>query len=87
MLLALIYLAYIATHLAYAIWGRLLLRNRTTHLMPFTLLIPLVALGADLLIYGDRFSPAQLYSLLLILLGLALAVLGNRLIDFRLVRH
>ncbi|WP_395755305.1 EamA family transporter [Edwardsiella ictaluri] len=86
-LLALIYLAYIATHLAYAIWGRLLLRNRTTHLMPFTLLIPLVALGADLLIYGDRFSPAQLYSLLLILLGLALAVLGNRLIDFRLVRH
>lgn len=86
-LLALIYLAYIATHLAYAIWGRLLRRQRATHLMPFTLLIPLVALGVDLLTYGARLSPVQLYSLLLILLGLALALLGNRLVDFRLVRH
>ena len=86
-LLALLYLAYIATHLAYAIWGRLLRRNHTGYLMPFTLLIPLIALAADEIVFATPLSAVQLYSLLLILLGLALALLGNRLMDFRLVRH
>ena len=86
-LLALLYLAYIATHLAYAIWGRLLRRNHTGYLMPFTLLIPLIALAADEIVFATPLSTVQLYSLLLILLGLALALLGNRLMDFRLVRH
>ncbi|STD42253.1 Uncharacterised protein [Edwardsiella tarda] len=55
--------------------------------MPFTLLIPLIALAADEIVFATPLSAVQLYSLLLILLGLALALLGNRLMDFRLVRH
>lgn len=69
------YSAIFATLLVYTIWGRLLNSYSTVIVAPFFLLVPIFGLGLSALLLGERLSTPQAGGAILILLGLALAVL------------
>ncbi len=52
--LALIYLAFIATIVGYAIWGKRLSRYETWHVAPLLLLVPVIGILSTALVLGER---------------------------------
>jgi O-acetylserine/cysteine efflux transporter len=75
---AALYLGLVATILAYAMWGHLLRRHPAATVAPWALLVPFVAAGSSSLVLGERFGPARLAGMALVLLGLAVIVTGGR---------
>lgn len=69
-LLAVLYLAWFATLLAYTLWTRLLQRHPAGRVVPFSLLVPVVGLAAAAVCFGERPSPAQWIGTSAVLLGL-----------------
>ncbi|WP_431272926.1 EamA family transporter [Variovorax ureilyticus] len=69
-LLAVLYLAWLATLLAYTLWTRLLQRHPAGRVVPFSLLVPVVGPAAAALCFGERPSPAQWIGTAAVLLGL-----------------
>jgi O-acetylserine/cysteine efflux transporter len=70
-LVAVLYLGFIATTLAYAMWGALLRRYPATTVGPFALLVPLVGAALSAAVFGERFGPLRLAGMALVLGGLA----------------
>ena len=71
---ATLYLGLVATVAAYAVWGVLLRRHPAATAAPFALLVPFVAAVGSRLAFGERFGPARLAGMVLVLLGLAVIV-------------
>lgn len=78
-LLALVYLAFVATLLGYGLWSRLLQRYPTGMVAPFSLLVPVVGLSSAALLLDERLTSIQWMGALLVMLGLGLNVFGARL--------
>ncbi|WP_432454274.1 EamA family transporter [Agarivorans sp. QJM3NY_29] len=74
---ALIYLAFIATIIGYAIWGRLLSQYETWRIAPLSLLVPVVGILSAALLLGETLSAGQLLGALIIILGLLLNIFGG----------
>lgn len=81
-LLAVAYLAFVATLFGYGLWSRLLARHAANKVAPFSLLVPVVGLIASSLLLGERLSAGQAVGSLLLLGGLVINVLGERLRDY-----
>lgn len=79
-LLAIAYLAFIATLLGYGLWSRLLARYPASQVAPFTLLVPLVGLSSAWLLLGEKLSALQWYGGAIVMLGLLINVFGHRLL-------
>ncbi len=77
--LALFYLAYIATFVGYGIWGYLLSRYETWRVTPLSLLVPVVGMFSGALLLGERLSPQQMLGALVIIIGLLVNVFGGSL--------
>lgn len=77
-LLAPVYLGLVASVFAYAAWGTLLRRYSTGAIAPFALIAPCVGAVASAVVFGDRFSEAQLVGLGLLLLGVAVAAIPSK---------
>jgi O-acetylserine/cysteine efflux transporter len=58
-LLSVLYLAWLATLLAYTLWTRLLQRHPVGRVAPFSLLVPVVGLWAAAAAFGEQPSPLQ----------------------------
>ncbi|WJV62472.1 EamA family transporter [Pectobacteriaceae bacterium CE70] len=84
--LALIYLAFIATIIGYSIWGNLLARYETWRVAPLSLLVPVVGLLSAGVLLGETLSLLQITGTLLIMLGLLVNVFGARLLSLTLAR-
>lgn len=69
-----LYLGLVATMIGYALWGRLLQTYPAAVLAPFPLLVPVIGAAASFLLLGERFAPAQLAGMALVLLGLMILV-------------
>ncbi|GAB2952432.1 EamA family transporter [Hafnia psychrotolerans] len=82
-ILALIYLAFVATILSYAIWGTLLVRYETWRIAPLSLLVPVVGILSAALILGEELSSQQLIGALIIIAGLLVNVFGGLLTSNR----
>jgi len=78
-ILALVYLALIATILGYGLWSRLLSRYPAGKVAPFSLLVPVVGLSSSALLLDERLSAIQCWGGLLVMLGLLINVFGPRL--------
>ncbi len=78
-ILALIYLAAIATMLGYGLWSRLLSRYPAGKVAPFSLLVPVVGLTSSAWLLDERLSAIQCWGGLLVMLGLLINVFGPRL--------
>lgn len=77
--LAVAYLGWIATILAYALWTRLLQRHPANRVAPFSLGVPLVGLAAGMLTLGERITGWQWAGIALVVLALASVLFGERL--------
>ncbi|QKJ85011.1 O-acetylserine/cysteine efflux transporter [Paramixta manurensis] len=85
--LALIYLAFIATIIGYAIWGSLLSRYETWRVAPLTLLVPVVGMLSAALFLDETLSAQEITGVGVIIVGLLLNVFGGLLSQVRVVRE
>ncbi|MFS2221498.1 EamA family transporter [Pantoea sp. B65] len=86
-ILALIYLAFIATIIGYAIWGNLLKRYETWRVAPLALLVPVVGMLSAALLLDETLSAMQLTGAAIIIAGLLLNVFGGFLTSALMVRQ
>jgi O-acetylserine/cysteine efflux transporter len=70
-----LYTAIFASLVGYGIWNRLLASYPSSAVVPFTLLVPVVGMSAAWLALGEVPTPAELAGGLLLLGGVATAVL------------
>ena len=75
-IIAPVYLGLLASVLAYAVWGGLLQRYSTGAVAPFALLAPAVGAIASSFVYDERFGAFRLAGMVLMLIGLAIAVVS-----------
>jgi O-acetylserine/cysteine efflux transporter len=75
--LAIVYLAFIATMLGYTLWGKLLARYPASQVAPFSLLVPIVGLASAALLLDEGLSPMQLFGAVLVMAGLVVNVFGG----------
>ncbi|WP_141755367.1 EamA family transporter [Burkholderia plantarii] len=76
---AIVYLAFVATLVGYALWGRLLSRYPAAQVAPFSLVVPVVGIASSALLLGERMSGAEYLGALLVMGGLVVNVFGGRL--------
>lgn len=77
-ILAVVYLALVATLYGYVAWGRLLRRYPVAQVAPLTLLVPLVGLLCARTFLHEQLNHWQLGGILLVLLGLLLNIFWPR---------
>ncbi|MGC0837182.1 EamA family transporter [Pantoea agglomerans] len=75
--LALFYLAFVATIVGYAIWGNLLSRYETWRVAPLSLLVPVVGIITAALVLDEHLSGQQMLGAVVIILGLLINVFGG----------
>lgn len=76
--LSVLYVAFISTVLGFSVWGALLARHPAAAVTPFALLIPVVGIAVAAVLLGERVTGGEALAALVIMAGLALAVLGPR---------
>ena len=76
-LLALFYLAFVATIVGYAIWGNLLSRYETWRVAPLSLLVPVVGIITAALVLDEHLSGQQMLGASVIIAGLLINVFGG----------
>ncbi|MEI8595796.1 EamA family transporter [Photobacterium sp. Hal280] len=79
--LALLYVSYISTLLAFALWGYLLKSYPAATVTPFALLIPVVGMFTSTLVLNERMTETELAGAGLIFAGLTCCILGGRRIQ------
>lgn len=77
--LALAYVSYISTLIAFALWGWLLRNYQAAQVTPFALLIPIIGVIGSTLILGESLTTLELIGASFILLGLIVCVIGKPL--------
>lgn len=77
--LALIYVSFISTLFAFAIWGKLLKAYSASTITPFALLIPVVGIIASSLILEETLSQSEIIGTILIMSGLVFCIIGPQL--------
>ncbi|MBF9041794.1 EamA family transporter [Rhodobacterales bacterium HKCCE4037] len=75
---AVLYVAIASTIIGYSIWGALLSRHPAAQVTPFALGIPVVGIVTAAIVLGERITPVEAIMGLVILSGIALAVLAPR---------
>ena len=76
-ILSVLFLAWLATLLAYSLWTRLLKRHPAGRVTPFSLLVPVVGLTAAWVFFGEMPLPQQWLGTGLVLVGLVVNQLGG----------
>jgi len=76
-MLSALYTAVFASLVGYGIWNRLLASHPSSAVVPFTLLVPVVGMSAAWLVLAEVPSPTEMAGGLLLLGGVATAVLGS----------
>jgi O-acetylserine/cysteine efflux transporter len=77
--LAVAYLGWMATVLAYGMWTALLKRHPANRVAPFSLGVPVVGLAAGMLLLGESITAWQWAGIALVVAALACVMLGARL--------
>lgn len=75
---SLLFLAWLATLLAYSLWTRLLKRHPANRVTPFSLLVPVVGLWAAWFFVGEHPAPLQWLGTAAVVLGLVINQIGPR---------
>lgn len=76
--LSLLFMAYAATCFGFAVWNRMLHRYPAGQVAPFALLVPVAGLASTALFLGEPLDLLEGLAAILVLAGLAVAVLGGR---------
>jgi O-acetylserine/cysteine efflux transporter len=73
-----VFLAYVATMIGFGLWSFLLSRHPAAQVTPFSLLVPVVGIGAATLVYHEPLSAGMLLGIGVVMTGLAIAIFGRR---------
>jgi O-acetylserine/cysteine efflux transporter len=76
--LAIAYLGWAATTLAYGLWTWLLKRHAANRVAPFGLAVPVVGLAAGMLVLGEHVSAWQWGGIVLVVAALVCVLVGDR---------
>ncbi|NQS87563.1 EamA family transporter [Pantoea allii] len=76
-ILALVYLAFVATIMGYGIWSTLLSRYETWRVAPLSLLVPVVGIVSAALLLGETLSLQQVVGAAVIIVGLLVNMFGG----------
>ena len=76
--LAVAYLGWMATILAYALWTGLLKRHAVNRVAPFSLGVPLIGVATGMLVQGDVITAWQWAGIALVVAALACVLFGER---------
>lgn len=79
--LAIGYLAFVATIVGYSLWGKLLARYPAASVAPFSLLVPVIGLVSAAVFLGEDLSAAQIAGAALVMAGLVVNVFGKWLVQ------
>ncbi|WP_353148365.1 EamA family transporter [Pollutimonas bauzanensis] len=74
--LAVFYLAMVATIVGYVLWGRLLSRHPASKVAPLSLLVPVIGLLSSAWFLDERLAAIQWLGGVIVMLGLAINVFG-----------
>lgn len=77
-ILSLLYIAFISTWMGYGVWNWLVERHPVGLLVPFTLLIPIIAMIISVFLLNESFQTWKLFAGVLVMLGLGINLLGSR---------
>ncbi|ORM72457.1 O-acetylserine/cysteine exporter [Pantoea wallisii] len=77
--LSIIYLSFVATHLGFGLWSRLLAVYPAGKVAPLSLLVPVVGLSASVCLLDEHLSTSQWCGCALVMAGLVVNVFGSRL--------
>jgi len=69
---ALLYVGGVSTLIGYVLWAALLKRNAMSHVVPFTLLVPVIAVVASVIFLGEHVTAAELGGAALVMAGVFL---------------
>jgi len=72
---ALIYLGWFATILAYALWTRLLMRHPANRVAPFSLMVPVAGMSTGVIVLDETISTWQWLGIVCIVLALGIVLL------------
>ena len=78
--LSIAFIVYAATLFGFGVWSMLLGRYPAATVAPFSLLVPVIGMAAAMVLVGERFTPLEAGGAVLIMCGLAVAVLAPRLL-------
>ncbi|MBP6346122.1 EamA family transporter [Neisseriaceae bacterium CLB008] len=78
-ILALMYLAFVATMIGYGLWGYLLSRYPTNKVAPLSLLVPVVGLITAVWAFDERLSLLQIVGALIVMVAMLINTFGSRL--------
>jgi O-acetylserine/cysteine efflux transporter len=76
--LALLFMAYLATQVAFTLFSKMMLKFPASRVMPFATLVPVYGLSSNALFLGERLSDFQLVGSGLVFAGLVMTVLLGR---------
>jgi O-acetylserine/cysteine efflux transporter len=76
--LAVFYLAVVATLVGYVLWGRLLSSYPASKIAPLSLLVPIIGLLSSAWFLDERLAPVQWLGGAIVMLGLTINVFGLR---------
>ena len=85
--IAIFFVAYISTVIAFAIWGKLLRGFPAATITPFALLIPVVGVITAALFLGERLTTMESVGSTMIMTGLITTIFGSKWIKRPLIRH
>ncbi|WP_442957727.1 EamA family transporter [Polaromonas sp.] len=80
--LAVAYLGWVATILAYALWTGLLKRHAANRVAPFSLGVPVVGLTAGMLVLGETITAWQWAGIALVVAALVCVMFGSQLVSY-----
>ena len=72
------YITYISTLFGFGVWSFLLHHYRLPTIVPFTLLVPIVAIVSSALVFGETLQPWKILAGFLVIAGLCINILGPR---------
>lgn len=76
--LSVLYLAYVASLLGYGGWGYLLSRHPASQVTPLALLVPVVALVAGMVVFGERLTLLHWLGIVVVMAALLVHVFGAK---------
>ena len=79
LLLAVLFLAYAGTVFGFGLWAKLLAKYSAATVAPFALLVPVVGMAAAAIILGEPLTAIEIGGGVVVMAGLAVNVLGDRL--------
>ncbi|MEO6396563.1 MAG: EamA family transporter [Devosia sp.] len=76
---SILFVGWLGTVFGYGMWSVMLSRHPASTIAPFTLLVPVVGIGASALILGERINGPEIAGSVLVFVGLLLNVFGPRM--------